>query len=76
MGSAGSFFIETFLVGGGEVVLDACKTLESKEVHGSFSLGLLSLTLVKMHRVTKIGVFRPLFSSECSVILATFLKIL
>ena len=39
MGSAGSFFIETFLVGGGEVVLDACKTLESKEVHGYFSSG-------------------------------------
>ena len=39
MGSAGSFFIETFLVGGGEVVRDACKKLESKEVHGSISSG-------------------------------------
>ena len=47
MGSAGSFFIETFLVGGGEVVRDACKTLDSKEVHGSFSSGQY---LVKVQR--------------------------
>ena len=59
MGSAGSFFIETFLVGGGEVVRDACKTLDSKEVHGSFSSGQYLVS--KKHRVMKVIVFHPFF---------------
>ena len=32
-----------------------------KDVHGSFSLGQ---QVVKKHRVSKIGIFRPLFSKE------------